>query len=113
MVLVMVLMVVMVVMVMAVPVASARIAYFSNLEPSCGQSSRRLQATAQFRRPRSNFCYRTQQRRVSKRKNAPNSSHSTLISEIHIFARFVVSESQTRVGDDLQTVTCFSATVEK
>ena len=97
-VLVMVVIVVMVVVLVAVPDASARIAYFSSLERSYGQNRRHLRATAQFRRPRFNFCYRTRQRRVSRRKNAPNSSHSTLISEIHIFATFFDSESQSRGG---------------
>ena len=112
-VLVMVVTVAMVVMVVAVPDASARIAYFWSFECSCGQNSRYLQATAQFRRPRFNFCYRTRQRHVLKRKNAQNSSHSTLISETHIFARFSASEIQKVMGGGLLRVVCFSAKVEK
>ena len=93
---VMVVVLVMVVMVVAVPGASARIAYFSSLELSYGQNTRHLRATAQFMRPRLNFCYRTRQRRVSMRKNAPHLSHRTLISEMHIFATFSDSEIQSR-----------------
>ena len=109
----MVVVLVMVVMVVAVPDASARIAYFASLEFSYGQNRRRLRATAQFRRPRFNFWHKRRQRRVPRRKNAPNLSHRLLISEIHIFARFSGSEIQSRGGDGLQTVSGFSANVEK
>ena len=91
---------------------SARIAYFLNLEDSCGQGRRRSWATANFRKHRSNLRYRTLQRRVSTRKNAPTSSHRTLSSEIRIFATFFESEIQ-KGGGHLATVARFSGKFEK
>ena len=86
--------------------------YFSKKNASCEPKRRHLRATAQLRRVRFNFCYKRRQRRVLRRRNAPNSSHSTLISEILIFATFFDSESPNRVGGRLHMAPCFSAKVE-
>ena len=90
-----------------------RIMYFFKKNVSCGQSMRHLRARALLRRHRLNFCYRTRQRRVSRRKHAPNTSHRPLISEILIFAMFSASGIQKDVGCGLLMAPCFSANVEK
>ena len=87
-------------MVMAVFYISARIAFFSSLDASSGQSRRRSQATAPFRRPRFIFFYSGRGWSEILPKNAPNSSCSTQISRIIDICddfRFGNSEQ----GDDL------------